>query len=388
MSKSFVVRPLLAACTAGILFGSSLPILAGQKIRVYDVPKETTAHATQPATGEADPHAGVAMGMPKLKWARLPEGWKENPAPGSMRAASFIIAGANETEAELAVIPMSGMENIESQLVNMWRGQVKIAPLSEEEMAKQGAEISIGTSKGRLFEMASTEPILGGNFKARFLVAMLKEAETTWFFKLAGEDALVAGQKAAFVEFLKGVSFEAPQMPAGHPPMADAKPAGGMGQGMMGGGMQGGDTVKAGTGPHPEWQMPPGWLELDHSSFLVAKFRATGEAGAQADINVSTSAGTGGGLLPNVNRWRAQLSLGPVDQAVLDKLAATLELPTGKALVVDFSGADSENDNRARCIGVMVPLADQTWFYKLMGAEKVVAREKESLLNFVRSVKY
>jgi hypothetical protein len=275
----------------------------------------------------------------------------------------------------------------------MWRGQVKLAPLNDEEMARQSEDVSIGAGKGRLFELASTELVFEGKFKARILVAMFKQPETTWFFKFAGEDEFVAGQKASFIEFLKGVSFEAPaadQLPAGHPPMAGAKPPGGMGmgQGMKGGAMQGGDTVKAGAGSHPEWQVPAGWQELDHSSFLVAKFRAMGEGGAQADINVSTSAGTGGGLLPNVNRWRGQLSLGPLDQAAVDKLAVTLDLAVGKATMVDFSGADSESDHKSRCVGVMVPRQNETWFYKLAGSEPVVAREKEALLNFVRSVKY
>ena len=89
-----------------------------------------------------------------------------------------------------------------------------------------------------------------------------------------------------------------------------------------------------------------------------------------------------------MNRWRAQLSLGAIDQAALDKLVTTLDLPAGKATVVDFSGADSENDAKHRCVGVMVPVQNATWFYKLAGSEPVVAREKEALLKFVRSVKY
>ena len=53
-----------------------------------------------------------------------------------------------------------------------------------------------------------------------------------------------------------------------------------------------GDTVKAGKGAHPQWEVPAGWVAIDHSSFLVAKFRVTGDGGAKAEINVSTSSGT------------------------------------------------------------------------------------------------
>lgn len=394
MFKSYASGPLAAIGSAVILLVTTICAPAAQKVKVYDIPKEKSsspAHADEAnphASSAADPHAGIPMGMPKLKWTKLPEGWKENPAPGSMRAASFLVA-EGDSEAEVAAIPMGGMAGIESQLVNMWRGQVKLAALSEDELTKQGEAISVGDAKGKMYEMASTEAVLGGKYKARILVAMLKKPDTTWFFKFAGEDGLVAGQKKSFVEFLKGVSFEAAAaLPAGHPPTAGGGAMGkppGMG---MGGGMQGGDNVKAGAGDHPEWQIPASWTELDHSSFLVAKFRATGDGGAQADINVSMSAGNGGGLLPNVNRWRGQLSMGPLDQAGLDKVSTTIDLTGGKATVVDISGAEAENGGKARCVGVMVPLANETWFYKLMGSDTVVAREKEALLKFVRSVKY
>jgi len=400
MFKSFPSGPLSAIGSAGILILSVLCAPAAQKIKVYDIPKErppgsghggeASPHSAH-AAGAVDPHAGIPAAMPKLKWSKLPEGWKENPAPGSMRAASFLVTDAQGSEAEMAAIPMGGMAGIESQLVNMWRNQLKLDQINDGDMSKLGEEVQVADAKARLYEMVSIEPVIGGKYKARILVAMLKKPETTWFFKFAGEEALVGGQKSAFLEFLKGVSFEAAQLPAGHPPVAGGAAAGagaGMGQGMMGGAMQGGDTVKAGTGEHPEWQVPASWTALDHSSFLVAKFRATGDGGAQADINVSMSAGDGGGLLPNVNRWRGQLSLGPLDQDALAKISTVIDLPTGKATVVDISGAESENGGKARCIGVMVPIKGETWFYKLMGADTVVAREKEALLKFVRSVKY
>jgi hypothetical protein len=311
-----------------------------------------------------------------------------------MRAASFLVTAGGGNEAEVAVVPMGARANMESQLVNMWRGQLKLDPLADSDMAGQSTEIPVGDAKGKLYEFVSTDTVIADKYKARMLVVMLQRPEANWFFKFAGEDSLVVGQRAAFLEFLKGVSFEAApasedQLPPGHPPMAGAAPGGmPMGQGTRGGPMQGGDTVKAGAGEHPQWQVPAGWLEVDHSSFITAKFRVTGEAGAKAEINVSTSSGMGGGLLPNVNRWRGQLSLGALDQVALDKIAATLEVPAGKAVLVDFSGADSETDHKTRCVGVMVSLPNATWFYKLAGSDTVVAREKDAFLSFVRSVKY
>ena len=60
----------------------------------------------------------------------------------------------------------------------------------------------------------------------------------------------------------------------------------------------------------------------------------TGQDGAVAAVNVSSSAGDGGGLAANVNRWRGQLGLPPEDEIS----TVTIDVPGGKAQLVDMSG--------------------------------------------------
>jgi hypothetical protein len=200
----------------------------------------------------------------------------------------------------------------------------------------------------------------------------------------------VASGKPAMIEFLKGVEFLAPaetafagELPAGHPPLATGGPSGG-GAGMM----RGNDNIPPGTGDRPKWSVPASWTEVARSQFLVAKFRATDEQGGKADVNVSMSAGTGGGLLMNINRWRAQVGLGAWDQAALDKEASSVQLAKGKGVLVEFAGAEPENGVASRCVAVIVPQPHDTWFYKLLGPEALVARERDAFLKFVRSVEY
>jgi hypothetical protein len=368
----------------GLCLVFSLAGCGRREVTVYEVAKDASPASSGPAAASSaqDPHAGLEMAMPSIKWTKLPDGWTVNPNPGSMRAASFLITGKDNQEAELGVIPLGGMTGMDLQLVNMWRGQVKLPEVTESDLASQSAPVKIGNDEGRLFEMASTVPIIDDKQKGRIMVAMLKKEGTTWFFKLAGEDSFVASQKSALEDFLKGVSFvAAPALPAGHPPMAGG---GGMGMGMMGGGA----TVPPGSGDHPAWQVPASWTEVAHSPFLVAKFEVAGDGGAKADINVSMSPGDGGGLLPNVNRWRGQLSLGAVDEAALSKLVSDLDLPAGKATLIDFSGSGAENGDAVRCVAIVLPLNGNTWFYKIMGGETLVAREKDQFLKFVQSAKY
>jgi hypothetical protein len=392
MFKSFFHRALTVLGVTSMLSTAVLTASAG-KIEVYDIPKESAVGHVHGGAGDthghggaaaADPHGGMSTAQPTIKVAKLPAGWKENPNPGSMRAASYLVTNSEGSEAEVAVIPMPGMANIELQLVNMWREQAKLPNITEAELGGQSVPVTIGTEQGKLFEVASSDPVIGGKHKARILVAMLKQSDTMWFFKFAGEDGLVATNKAPFIGFLKEVSFEAPAMPAGHPPVAGGGAGMSMGQGMMGGGA----TVPPGTGERPAWKVPSGWTEVARSTFLVAKFQVTGDGAAKADINVSMSSGDGGGMLPNVNRWRGQLSLPAWDVTGLERNVESVPIAGASATLVDFSGAGAENSDAQRCVGIMVSRPGEAWFFKLMGSSGLVAREKQALIEFVRSVKF
>ena len=98
----------------------------------------------------------------------------------------------------------------------------------------------------------------------------------------------------------------------------------------------------------------------------------------------TATAGDGGGLAPNVNRWRGQLGLSPVDEVS----TVTFAVPGGQAQLVDISGASVQTGKAAALIGVVVTLSDRTWFYKLMGDPALVAAGKDAFTQFVKGVKY
>ena len=117
--NSFVFNPLASRFAAGVLLALALAGCQKQEVVTYQIPKESTpghshdAPGGAPAGGATDPHAGMTMAMPRIKVAQLPQGWAENPNPGSMRAASFTVDGGGGNVAEVAVAPMSGMAGIE-----------------------------------------------------------------------------------------------------------------------------------------------------------------------------------------------------------------------------------------------------------------------------------
>jgi hypothetical protein len=138
----------------------------------------------------------------------------------------------------------------------------------------------------------------------------------------------------------------------------------------------------------PQWQVPAGWQETAAGQFLIAKFMVSGPDGAQAGVNVSMSPGDGGGLAGNVNRWRGQLGLGMLAGAELDQSTTSVDTSGGAASFVDFSGKDARTGQSARLVGAVVPQGGRTWFYKLMGNEQVVEKQKDAFTKFVQTAKY
>jgi hypothetical protein len=296
-----------------------------------------------------------------------------------MRAASFRVAGKDGKQADVSVIPLPGLAGSDLDNVNRWRGQVGLPSVTEAELAKLAQPVEIAGQSASLYEQAGSNA--GSGNKTNILAAITRRDGTAWFFKMTGEAALVTEQKPAFIEFLKSVSFPAAvaqaQLPPSHPPID-------------GGNMMGQAATAASSGQlKPAWAVPSGWKEIPGGQFLVAKFLVTGAANAQAGVNVSMSSNDGGGMLANVNRWRTtQLGLGPVTEADLPKEIQTIDLPGGKASLVDLTGQDARSGQQTRLLAVVIPRSGETWFYKLMGNPEVVQQEKDAFMKFVQSAKY
>jgi hypothetical protein len=358
-----------------LAFAAALSGCGRNDIQVYRVAKEP-APAQNSAPAPMPPHGDepADSGLPSLRW-KLPAGWEEVP-PGEMRVASFRVAGKNGASADVSVVPLPGMAGSDLANVNRWRSQVGQPPVTEENLTKLAEPVQIAGQAGQLFEQAGLAA--GSGETNRILAAVLRRQNIAWFFKMTGDDALVAQQKSTFIEFLKTLEFQA--APAASEPVQFANAPHPV-------------STNLKRTPHensekPVWVTPPGWQEVPAGQMLVAKFVIGGTAGSKAELNISNLGGTGGGLLANLNRWRNQLGLAPVADSDLQKQLQPLDVSGGKAMLTDMSGTDMKTGQKARLVGAIVPLADQTWFYKLMGDEQVVEKEKETFVKFVQTIKY
>ncbi|HTL16071.1 MAG TPA: hypothetical protein VL793_02485, partial [Patescibacteria group bacterium] len=281
-------------------------------VQVYRVAKEEPkSPAQEPAAGVPAGHAATGEAAGSAIKYTLPASWQEAP-PGQMRVASFRVTGKEGKQAEVGVVPLPGLMGRDLENVNRWRSTVGLAAVREEDLAKLAQPVEVAGQPGQLYEQAGENP--GSGEKTRILAAVSRQNNVAWFFKMSGDDELVAQQKPAFIEFLKSVSFNASPdqagLPASHPPLGDgAAPL------MSAAGVPSSAGSAEGK---PDWQVPSDWKEAPAGQFLIAKYAAPGPENTQASVNISMSGGDGGGLGANVNRWRTQLGLNPISGAELN----------------------------------------------------------------------
>jgi hypothetical protein len=310
-----------------------------EEIQVYTVPRDKPAMSAE------------AKGRPQLSWT-LPKDWKEAGA-GQMSVASFSIHDSSNREALVTITPLARLAGRDTEIVNMWREQVGQEPLSGEDAAKQFVPVTVGGEPGKLFEISGAPR--DGAEPARIVTAMVHRADASWFYKLAGDSALVEVQKAAFVEFLKSIRItEGPAAP----------------------------PVAAAPGPvaKPNWNVPARWKEIPAGQMQVAKFAVPSRSGATGEVFVSVFPSDTGGLLANVNRWRREIGLENTDDSEVAKVVSALDPARPEAKLIDMT-----NNNR-RLIAAIVPRDGSYWFYKLRGDAGAVTPEKEAFVGFVKSM--
>jgi hypothetical protein len=134
--------------------------------------------------------------------------------------------------------------------------------------------------------------------------------------------------------------------------------------------------------------VPEGWQAGGGSAMRRASFKVAGEDGAMADVSLIILSGPAGGAVANINRWRGQFGLKPLETEDLEREVEMLETKCGQAMVVDLAGiapgADPKSDGRM--VAAIVERGGATWFFKMRGNAEVVGKEKPRFLDWVKSV--
>jgi hypothetical protein len=296
-----------------------------------------------------------------------------------MRVGYFTVAGENSQRAEVTIIPLPGLAGSDLDNVNRWLNQLGAPPWPAEDLARKAEPLEVDGKPAQLFDLAGPE----GAARKRMLAAILRREGTAWFFKMTGDDALVAAQKAVYLDFLKGLQFEATSSPDTAlqsspppvPPQAGTPPTAG--------------TPPVPTSPAvaaeglPTFVVPARWKAQSPGPMQAAKYVPDGAEG-KVEVTLAVLPGDGGGKLANINRWRRQLGQGPLAEGELASVASALNVPGAEAYLVDLRNPDTQK----RMLAAAVVRGGRSWFYKLMGDADVVESEKSLFVRFVEEAKY
>jgi len=339
-----VATALCSAVTVLILSGCEKP-----QIRVYTVAKEAPPATPAPAAAATKTAPERAeRPRPQVTYT-LPAGWEEQ-AGNSLSLVNFVIK-SDAGEATVNITPLAGMQGREAAIVNMWRSQVGQPALNDQEVASSFTAVEIAGGSGQLFEVTGARE--GDNL--RIVTAFAHRGDDSWFYKLQGNEAVVAAQKPAFLEFLKSVRIK------------------------EGSGSAETTAAPEPTKPTPKWTVPGEWQTLKPGQMQIAKFAVPAVDKAQAEVAVSVFPSDTGGTLANVNRWRRQLGLDDTDEAGLKECAQPIEGVPGAELVELANG-------EKRMLSAIVPREGTWWFYKMMGDAPAVNAARESFVQFAQSM--
>lgn len=152
-------------------------------------------------------------------------------------------------------------------------------------------------------------------------------------------------------------------------------------------GFSGGGMREQAATPYT-WNAPRHWTALPPAPLRPANFRIGPDGSTECYMTVLESGG--GGVPANVNRWREQLGLGPLEEAEIAELPRIGALGT-EALLFDFEGVysgmgDTPKVAQARMLGAMLMDGSAAVFLKMVGPTEVVAEEREHFLDLVRSL--
>lgn len=288
----------------------------------------------------------------------VPEGWKRTTGD-DFSFVAFALDDAPQP-LKLTVSRMPGAQDFTAN-VNRWRNQLKLAPVDAEEARRSAETIATGGGEaqwveliGRYSPMSSMRgPFAGG----------------------------APGPAAPPSERPKARPVDPnAELPAGHPVIGPSpKP----------------NAAAAGTRPSPlmpeptpklpfTYELPEGWSAGQPSQFVMAAFTVS-DGTSSARITVSQA---GGDMLSNINRWRGELRLPPIEENQLLAAMTKVKLSGLDANYVELIGTANGGMQEAT-LGIAAPNGSgQNYFVKLKGSAPLAQREKERFMKFVSSIRF
>ena len=331
--------------------------------RVVKAPLEESAIGQQNTMPTNLPSPGFAGGTTMSQApvvSAAPPGWEPQP-PSQMRQASFLVKGDKGAVVDISLVTLGSSASNVLDNVNRWLGQLGQPPVAAEKLGEITQRLTTAIGEVTIVDIAGlpndTDPARDG----RIIAAMAGTDRGTLFFKMRGNAALAEAQKGEFIKWVAAVCNS----------QSTDKPA-------ETGAMQ----AESSAAPQIKWETPDGWQEVPASSMRYASFNAQGPNGGKVDISIVTFPGEGGSDADNVNRWRRQIGLEPLDDKQMKTLISPINAGETEFSTLDMTGGDS------RVIAAWTRRDGRSWFFKMSGPGRAVEAQKSKFFDFLRSVNF
>jgi hypothetical protein len=331
-----------------------------EQIKVYRLIKPSGESTPPDKDSLASTNAPVKSTLERVPSASsnvaTPPNWEPQQL-SEMRQASFLVRGANGATADISFVKLGPSAGNVLENVNRWLGQLAQAPISPDKLATIIQKASTPRGEVDIVDL-SGKPESGDEKTDGRIVAGIASDEGTSFYKMRGNPALVGEQKENFLKWVHSMRSET-----------------------------GDQTIAQSGAPMSapleklqiKWDVPSGWSPAPASAMRYASFAAGGGNG-KVDISVITFPGDGGDDLSNINRWRQQIGLVPIDANTTN--ITPLKSSETVFSTIDIAGAD------ARTLAAWTRKDGRAWFFKLTGPSPAVEKEKVNFGKFVQSVRF
>ncbi len=129
------------------------------------------------------------------------------------------------------------------------------------------------------------------------------------------------------------------------------------------------------------WSLPKGWTEAPGDGMRVATLVAP--VPGRLECTVVALGGQAGGELENVNRWRGQIGLGPVEEGAIPGFRKPLQTALGPLQVYEFRGEGTSH----MVVGQLAGPDGRTWVLKLAGDPGPVGQALPGFMALLESLR-
>lgn len=333
-----------------------------EEIKVYRLVKPSGETAVAQAESIASTNVPVrpeGEQAPPVADAMVPPNWEPQPL-SQMRQASFLVHGENGAVADISFVTLGPAAGNVLDNVNRWLGQLSQPPITAEELASMVQKLSTSMGEISVVDLTGKPEENDGKKDGRILAAIGSGTAGTAFYKMRGNVALVGAEKE---NFLRWVSSSRHANGAASTTVTTQAPT---------------DSAT----PKIKWALPEGWAEVPPSSMRYASFSAPDPGGGKIDISIVTFPGEGGSDIDNVNRWRQQIGLSPMDANALNEGVIPLKTEQNSFSTIDIAGTSS------RTVAAWTRRDGRVWFFKATGPNAAIEAEKAKFFDFVRSIRF